>query len=261
MKQLKFQVIAFIICCIVIAFTPVIKTGNILEQNFKEEEPGGFALLELFTSQGCSSCPPADKLLASYAKKNDKNIIALSFHVDYWNRLGWKDPFSNAAFSRRQRDYAMLTSKGSVYTPQLIINGEREMIGSDEDKVAKAVLNVLKHEPPVKILINKLHIEGNQISINYSLNPINKNTTLQAALVQNEVVTNILRGENRGVKLTNYNIVREFKSTPINTSSSSVIFDLSPDINKEDLSIVLFVQDDASGKITGAVKQNIIQIK
>ena len=90
-------------------------------------------VLELFTSEGCSSCPLADNLLPQLASL-DAAVIPLSFHVDYWNRLGWKDPFSSAAFSDRQREYGQHFNSDGVYTPQLVVNGEYEMVGSDRRK-------------------------------------------------------------------------------------------------------------------------------
>lgn len=156
-----------------------------------------FALLELFTSQGCSSCPPADKLMAAYAKNKERNIIALAFHVDYWNRLGWKDPFSTTFSSRRQRDYALFIDKSSVYTPQVIINGEKEMIGSDQQKIDVQINKALLQKPSIKILIENIESANNKFIINYSTDKNVKNTTLHAALVQKEALTNIIKGENR----------------------------------------------------------------
>ena len=112
------------------------KNKNIKAQKTKNLE-NRVVVLELFTSQGCSSCPPADRLLGKYA--NDENVIALSFHVDYWNRLGWKDPFSSAAYSRRQKDYAGLFKLNGVYTPQLVANGEKEMVGSNATKISNTI--------------------------------------------------------------------------------------------------------------------------
>src|SRR5436190_6580011 len=98
------------------------------ENNSSRKTYSSFAVLELFTSEGCSSCPPADRLLPQLASTNP-NIIPLSFHVDYWDHLGWKDPFSNAEFSDRQRLYAGQFHLESIYTPQLIVNGEYELVG------------------------------------------------------------------------------------------------------------------------------------
>src|SRR5438046_1978213 len=109
-------------------------TGSVRGKDDKKKTSSSsknIVVLELFTSQGCSSCPPADRLLGSYT--NQENVIPLSFHVDYWNHLGWKDPFSNAAFSQRQETYANAFASSGVYTPQVIINGQKEMVGSDED--------------------------------------------------------------------------------------------------------------------------------
>src|SRR5439155_1000874 len=104
-------------------------------------DSAGFALLELFTSEGCSSCPPADALLArlaSEARRSGRRVYALSFHVDYWDRLGWKDRFSSAAFTQRQGDYARRFRLASLYTPQLVVNGAQEIVGSDAPRVEVA---------------------------------------------------------------------------------------------------------------------------
>src|SRR5215471_15651099 len=94
-------------------------------------------MVELFTSEGCSSCPPADALLAELATR--PALLALSFHVDYWDRLGWKDPFSSAAATRRQDRYARLLGLAAVYTPQIVVDGHWQAIGSDRDAVAQAL--------------------------------------------------------------------------------------------------------------------------
>jgi len=117
MKKIFFILLAFIVA------TGIVITTT--SYNFKKQSipantvvvTNGFAVMELFTSQGCSSCPPADELLGKYAAQNNSNIIPLSFHVDYWNRLGWKDSFSTGEYSQRQRQYAQLFSNSSVYTP------------------------------------------------------------------------------------------------------------------------------------------------
>jgi hypothetical protein len=94
-------------------------------------------VVELFTSQSCSSCPPADALLGELARRGD--VVALGFHISYWDGLGWKDPFSSRSSTDRQRAYARLFGLGQVYTPQMVVDGAREMVGSDRDQVLAAV--------------------------------------------------------------------------------------------------------------------------
>ena len=114
-------------------------------------------VLELFTSEGCSSCPPADELLPELAKL-DSNIIPLSFHVDYWNRLGWTDPFSSSENSDRQRIYADFWKLESVYTPELVINGEYEVVGSNRSAAENAINKILQEKSKVKINIDEVKI-------------------------------------------------------------------------------------------------------
>ena len=110
------------------------------------QKTGGFAVVELFTSEGCSSCPPADKLLGQIderARADGSRVFPLAFHVDYWNHLGWTDPFSSEASSNRQRDYGRALHLESIYTPQMIVNGEREFVGSNGEIAEKAVSEAL----------------------------------------------------------------------------------------------------------------------
>ena len=107
----------------------------------------GFAVVELFTSEGCSSCPPAEAVLSHImeeATKNHKNIICLEYHVDYWNKIGWKDPFSKNQFTMRQSNYSSVLHQRDLYTPQMIVNGETEFVGSHADEADAAIDAALK---------------------------------------------------------------------------------------------------------------------
>ncbi len=252
MKKTLFTLLAFFVAAILLAITP--DRAKIIEDVIPTDKDNGFVIMELFTSQGCSSCPPADNLLGEYAAKNNDRIIPIAFHVDYWNYLGWKDSFSNTQYSQRQSNYDNNFLHASVYTPQLIINGETEMVGSDKEKIKTTVDKALNETVAVFINIKKQTIANGQLQIDYTIDGTIANTTLNAALVQYQTVTKIKAGENRGATLTNYNVVRSFASDAAKNSGSSFI-KLPAGVDVKDLSIVLFTQDNTIGKITGAMKK------
>jgi hypothetical protein len=120
-------------------------------------------VVELFTSQGCSSCPAADKNLADLIEKAEAKgqlIIGLSFHVDYWNYIGWKDPYSKSDFTERQRKYASHLNSESVYTPQMIVNGEKEFVGSDKSSATTQITKALQNKMLFNISINEIKQTG-----------------------------------------------------------------------------------------------------
>ncbi len=212
--------------------------------------PKDVAVLELFTSQGCSSCPPADRLLGTYSSK--ENVIVLSFHVDYWDRLGWKDPFSSKDFTNRQYHYASAMHSG-VYTPQLVINGQSEMVGSDANKIAAAVKKVLAQEPDAELTIKAVKPENGQAHISYVASGNMENFSLNVALIQKKATTEIKAGENGGVTLTNYNVVRNFKTiAKISQGDNVSEIDLPASPDLKNFSVALFLQEKKSNKISAA---------
>ena len=255
---LKIKLAAFSAICIILAVVFYPQKRQVQKISMEIENSNtGFAVMELFTSQGCSSCPPADDLLGKYAAKNNDHLIALAFHVDYWNRLGWTDSFSSARYSARQRDYAMTISNASVYTPQLVINGAREFVGSDAERLATEVTNSLKENAVLSITIDKMEVSGRKVSVNFNIDKTRPNTSLHAALIQKQVFTNILKGENRGLKLINYNVVRDFTTVSVNNQISAVSLQLPAGGDEKDFAIALYAQDDTSGKIIGATKKDL----
>jgi hypothetical protein len=208
------------------------------------------AILELFTSQGCSSCPPADRLLGTYSSK--EHVIALSFHVDYWDRLGWKDPFSSKAFTERQHDYASKLNS-DVYTPQLIINGQSEMVGSDESKLSATLKKIFQQEAESKVSIKSLRPENGKVNINFTTEGNIANSVLNIALVQKKATTDVKAGENGGATLINYNVVRNFKTIArINNGENVMNIDLPAGADQKNMSVVLFLQEKGTNKISGA---------
>ncbi len=163
-------------------------------------------VVELFTSQGCSSCPPADKFLGELAQRSD--VLALSFHVDYWDYIGWKDPFASAAYSRRQRDYSKIFGKSYVYTPQMVIHGIAEApgynIGDVNHKIERAGL-----APDTKVTLSRGQDGGLRVRIAAVPYPVRAAVWLVFFDPRHE--TKVRRGENRGRTIANYNVVRDLR--------------------------------------------------
>ncbi len=212
------------------------------------------AVLELFTSQGCSSCPPADRLLGSYTSK--QNVIVLSFHVDYWNRLGWKDPYSSKAYTQRQYDYASALH-ADVYTPQLIVNGEHEMIGSDAGKISDAIDKALADPPGANISIKTVKAENGKADINFDVSGNIANSVLNVALVEKKTNTSVNAGENGGATLTSYNVVRSFKTiNKIADGNNEATIDIPSPFDANNSSVVVYLQQKKGNKISTADQAN-----
>jgi hypothetical protein len=166
----------------------------------------GPVVVELFTSQGCSSCPPADEYLGALAERDD--VIALSLHVDYWDYLGWRDVFGAPAHTQRQRNYAAAMRERSIYTPQLVIQGSEHVVGSNIDLADKAILRQQAKAQPALV---SLRIKDDLLVAEIS--PAEQSTlrlrgqVLMAWYSSAEEVE-IQRGENRGRKLVHHNVVK-----------------------------------------------------
>ena len=226
------------------------KDGVNSKRSISTSDNKSIAVLELFTSQGCSSCPPADRLLGTYTSK--ENVIVLSFHVDYWNRLGWKDPFSSKEYTQRQYDYASALH-ADVYTPQLVINGQTEMIGSDEGKISAAITKVLSVPSDAALSIKNVKIENGKANINFDASGNTGNSVLNIALVEKKTTTDIKAGENGGVTLTNYNVVRNFKTIKkVENGNNTSVIDIPSSSDLKNMSVVLFVQQKGNNKISAA---------
>jgi len=166
-------------------------------------DPTGLVVVELFTSQGCSSCPPADAILAELTRR--PNVLPLGFHVDYWDRLGWRDPFSSAAATARQQSYARAFGLPAVYTPQVVINGRHEAVGSDRQTINTVMAAAARM--PVRVA---LAVEHNALSIRVGAGPGEGRLWLVTFDRQHE--TSVKRGENAGRTIVNVNVVRGVES-------------------------------------------------
>lgn len=209
------------------------------------------AVLELFTSEGCSSCPPADNLLPQLAKL-DSNIIPLSFHVDYWNRLGWTDPFSSSEYSERQRVYGQQFNLESVYTPQLVVNGQNELVGSSRSRAESAIKEALKEKTKVLLTVDNVKRNNDKLSFTVHAEGDFKRTDLLAALVQKQATMKVRAGENSGATLSHINVVRSFSGQPAADKNEFEIA-LPANLAKDNWQLIVYAQQKNDLKITGAV--------
>jgi len=217
----------------------------------------GFAVIELFTSEGCSSCPPADELVAKIQKEyKDQPVYILAFHVDYWNRLGWKDGFSSAAYSARQNTYAQYLHLSQVYTPQIVVNGKKEFVGSEEGTLRSAIKSGLQKPSSAQIALSDLKADQNKAMVHYQAEGNGANSVLLLALVEKTARTSVKAGENNGRNLSHVQIIRQFQSTALNnkkTGTESIA--LPKDFNTQNWEIIALIQNTQTGEITGAAKQ------
>ena len=209
-------------------------------------------MVELFTSEGCSSCPPADEAVAKILKEYTSNVYVLGYHVDYWNNYGWKDIFSNADYSRRQKIYAKIFQLPSIYTPQIVVNGKEQFVGSDKIKLHNSINNGLKQAGAATLNITA-GTQGGKITVSYKTNATGN---LNIALIQSQAENKIGAGENHGATLHHVNIVRDIKTIPA-TATGDVILNLPPGLSAKDCSVIAFTQNENDLKITSAAKTGI----
>jgi hypothetical protein len=165
------------------------------------------ALLELFTSQGCSSCPAADKLLGELAA--DPSVVALSVPIDYWDYLGWKDTLASAAHSARQRAYAKVRGDREVYTPQIVVNGATHVLGSDPGAVERAI-TVTDRNTAVMSVPVVLSLSGNALNVSVTALKDHGGGEVWLCPLTRSVPVEIGRGENHGRTITYHNVVRRW---------------------------------------------------
>jgi hypothetical protein len=203
----------------------------------------GPVVLELFTSQGCSSCPPADRLLAELGQRDD--VIALSFHVDYWNDLGWTDPFSSPRWSSRQQAYGDALSAG-LYTPQLVIQGRQHLVGSKERAVRQALAEQAMQ--PRARLNASVKRQGSRVEV--AIDRDARDLLAVVALYENEHQTRVTAGENRSRTLRNTYVVRQLAYAQ---GSDTVTIEIDP-AWKGELGVAVLLQDLGTMAIHAATR-------
>lgn len=234
-------------------------------------------LVELFTSEGCSSCPPADDLLSKLAKAQTipgVAVIALGEHVDYWNNLGWVDPYSKADFSQRQRGYSEVFALESVYTPQMIVDGHEEFVGGDWNRARAAIVKAAQ-APKGRIdlvLTNTTDLDQNSRTISLTLQikdlpsgNSSDDSDVFLAITENNLQTQVSRGENNGRYLRHSAVVRELNVVGHVAANDREFvtertINISPTWRKENLRAIAFVQEHRAHRVI-AVGELPLEVK
>jgi hypothetical protein len=231
-------------------------------------------IVELFTSEGCSSCPPADAVLERLQQTQPvagAEVIALSEHVDYWNYIGWSDPFSSAAFSARQGTYAQaFGQQDRVYTPQMIVDGQAEFNGSAMNKAIEAIAKASRSpKADVRIAIPETNTQKDdqKVRLNISvknLPPVDRGDVAEVifALTEDKLSSNVTRGENSGRKLAHTAVVREMRALgrvdpATKTFDSEKTMAIADGWKRDDLRVVVFVQERVQRRVLGAAVLNL----
>jgi hypothetical protein len=217
-------------------------------------------LVELFTSEGCSDCPPSDELLRQVNGRSTaagQLIVGISEHISYWNGLGWKDPFSAERYTSRQNDYGTHFGLESVYTPQMVVNGREQFVGSDR-RALQAALATESQRKQISLRIDSAQIKDNSVTFTYTASDLPQKGALQlvAVLVDDMDQSSVLRGENSGRKLMHVAVARAFAplATLRETGQHATTLPLPPSFLSTPGAghhLVLFAQQGSGGPIVG----------
>ena len=232
---------------------------------------GRVAVVELFTSQGCSSCPPADRLLTKLVQdaKYKGKVIPLSFHVDYWNYIGWQDPFSSARWSDRQKAYASRAFHSTrIYTPQVVVNGRAECVGNQEGQVIERIGDALEREPAgrVTLALDPLTADGHlkvKVGAKLARAAGQGDLDLWVAIYESGLSTPVKAGENASRVLRNDRVVRRLEKAfalPAAAGaekSTELVLGIDKRWNPENLGVAAFLQDPATLAIQGAAAREV----
>ncbi|HWB91573.1 MAG TPA: DUF1223 domain-containing protein [Puia sp.] len=221
----------------------------------------GFAVVELFTSEGCSSCPPADALVARVQQEDkDLPVYILAFHVDYWDRLGWKDVYSDAAYTDRQKRYANWLKLSTIYTPEIVVNGRNEFVGSNEAALRDAIGNSLKEAAGSRVNLTQARLTGGRLQWRAQAETKEGAVDLVVAVVEHHATSQVKAGENHGRTLSHVQIVRALQTArPDAKGDAEGNLRWPQALGAADAEIVAFLQDRDSGKILAATRGMVAQ--
>jgi hypothetical protein len=218
----------------------------------QQKQDYGFLVIELFISEGCGASPAAERnMRALYEEYSGKNrpVTLLTFHVDYWNKYGWQDPYSSLAFTRRQNNYASVLKQKEVFTPQVFINGQSAFAGSETGKIKKETERMLKTITKDTLMIKADSTVRDTLWISYTATQANINLTLAVFLVQPEATSNVLKGDNQGKTLTHKNSVRKMDFFPVINKNGSAAIPLRQYKNRSGLYVEAYLQQKQTKRI------------
>lgn len=204
-------------------------------------------VVELYTSQGCSSCPPADAIFSELAGRDD--VIALALHVDYWDYLGWADEFASPNYTRRQKAYARVAGARTVYTPQMVVAGMEHLVGVRPMELADLISHYSARPDPVRLSLTR---DGDTIGISAtSTDPLPRGSVVQLVRYAPSATVDIRRGENVGRTITYHNIVQSW--VPLGEWDGNAPLSLSAEVTG-DAPVVVIVQEPGPGPILAAAR-------
>jgi hypothetical protein len=229
-------------------------------------QPANPVIVELFTSEGCSDCPPADRLLYRLEQMQPvpgAEVISLEEHVDYWDNEGWRDPFSSSRFTLRQKDYVYAFNLPTAYTPQMVVDGTAEFVGSDVHRALAAIAQAAR-TPKANLQIQQRAGAASAprvASLQVSLTPFSgwnakHGADVLLAITEDDLASNVTAGENAGAHMNHRAVVRELRV--LGRVDSAGAFSAAPDLSlapnwkRENLHIVAFMQDHSTRRVLGA---------
>ena len=245
--------------------------GMLTAAYVKAQSPGQTSpvLVELFTSEGCSSCPPADALLEKLDRSQPNpgaELIVLSEHVDYWNYIGWTDPYSSRFYSDRQSSYARRFGRDDVYTPQMVVDGSSQFVGSDARSADHALAQAVRL-PKIRVRLSgvsvdagkniRAHVETEALSAPPSQNEVE----VYLAVVLGRVESRVSSGENAGRRLTHAGVVRSLTKIGSLRAGQSFVQDFQMKLERGadpgNLRLIAFLQESGAGRVLGATMQSV----
>lgn len=236
---------------ILLIFFAALSFSSIAQNDQKTQEA---VVLELFTSEGCSSCPPFEKLAEILSEKYGDQLIVLSQHVDYWDYLGWTDRLASPEYTARQAQYKAQFNARYLVTPQFVGNGTEIVKGN---YVQSWIDKQLEHRSPSKINF-EASVCQSKLCIDYQLPSSELNKELYIALIENNIYSDVKAGENRGKQYNHQNIVRYLKRVPLTDVEGNYSYELPGDLELKNCEVAVFVQDTESLEISSAQRKKLL---